>query len=159
GSIHAHLKRWAEWHAAGFIVPAVLHPAAAEKGDVTLDKVAALTAIILDVDSGDVTAKVVWIKERLGRPTMIVASGGKTAAGKLQAHCYWLLNEPCEDVERLAAIRKMLAQKVGGDASFGRATQVIRLPGSVHAKNGSATVCRILDRCDAEYDFDDLADI
>lgn len=46
GSMHAHLRRWAEHHVAGFMVPAVLHSTALEKGDVTQDKVAALTAII-----------------------------------------------------------------------------------------------------------------
>jgi hypothetical protein len=159
GVAHGHIKRWAQWHAASFIVPAVLHPAAAEKGDVTLDKVAALTAIILDLDSGDVNAKAKWVIERLGKPSIMVASGGKTETGTPKGHAYWLLSEPCEDVERVAAVRKLLAQKVGGDQSFGRATQVIRIPGSVHAKHGNATVCKILERSDAEYDFEDLADI
>jgi len=159
GVAHRHLKRWAEWHNAGFIVPAVLHAAAEEKGDVTLDKLAALTAIILDIDSGDITAKAKFVTERLGRPSMVVASGGKTEDGKHKAHLYWLLSEPSAEIERVAALRKLLAAKVGGDQSFGRATQVIRVPGSVHAKNGLATVCRILDRCDADYDLDELAEI
>lgn len=159
GSIHGHFKRWAQYHVAGFIVPAVLTADAADKGDVKLDKVAALTAIILDIDSGDVTAKAKYAIDRLGQPSMVVASGGKTDAGKFKAHLYWLLSEPNEEVERVAAIRKLLAQKVGGDASFGRATQVVRIPGSVHAKNGTASQCRILDRSDRDYDFDELADI
>ena len=136
GLSHGHLKRWAEHHVAGFIVPAVLKPAAKEKGDVTLDKVAALTAIILDIDSGDVSAKAAFVAERLGEPTMTVSSGGKTDTGQTKLHLYWLFNEPCENVERVAALRKQLAAKVGGDQSFGRATQVIRVPGSVHAKHG-----------------------
>lgn len=157
--VHSHLKRWAQWHAAGFIVPAVLTAAAQEKGDVTLDKIAALTAIVLDIDSGDVNAKHAYVSERLGKPSMVVASGGKTEAGKRKAHLYWLLSEPSDEVERIAALRKLLASKVGGDQSFGRATQVIRVPGSVHAKNGKASVCSILDRCAADYDLEDLADI
>lgn len=160
GAMHTHLKRWAEWHGAAFIVPAVVRaPDPGDKGDVRLDKIAALTAIVLDLDSGDVTEKAEWVQERLGRATMIVASGGTTEEGKLKAHLYWLLSEPCEDVERVALIRKLLAAKVGGDRSFGRATQVIRIPGSVHAKHGKATLCRILDRAGAEYDFEDLAEI
>lgn len=159
GAMHSHLKRWAEHEVASYIVPAVLHASAKEAGDVTLDKLAALTAIILDIDSGDVTEKAKWVSDRLGRPSMIVASGGKTDAGKLKAHLYWLFDEPCEDVERVAAIRKLLAAKVGGDQSFGRATQVIRVPGSVHAKNGNASVCHILDQSTAEYSFEALAEI
>lgn len=159
GAIHGHLKRWAEWHAAGFIVPAVLHAAAQERGDVTLDKVASLTAIILDLDSGDIRAKAKWVTDRLGKPSMIVASGGLTEDRQYKVHVYWLLSEPSEEVGRVAALRKLLAAKTGGDQSFGRATQVIRVPGSVHAKNGNATVCRILDRSPAEYNLDDLAEI
>ena len=158
GMAHGHLKRWAENHVAGFLVPAVLKPAAKEKGDVTLDKVAALTAIILDLDSGDVPAKLAFVTERLGQPTMTVASGGTTDAGDAKVHAYWLLNEPCEDVERVAALRKTLAAKVGGDQSFGRATQVIRVPGSVHAKHGKAAPCSILSRSINEYSLDDLVE-
>lgn len=160
GAIHAHLKRWAQWHIAGFIVPAVLTPDANEgKGGGALDKVAALTAIILDIDSGDVNAKAKYVIERLGQPTMMVSSGGKTEAGTPKGHLYWLLSEPTEEVERVAALRKLLAAKIGGDQSFGRATQVIRVPGSVHAKNGQPSVCKIIQRNDVDYDLDDLADI
>lgn len=160
GAIHGHLKRWAAHHVAGFIVPAVLTAEAHEgKAGGALDKVAALTAIILDIDSGDVTAKAKYVTDRLGKPSMVVASGGKTEEGKLKAHLYWLLSEPSEEVERVAALRKMLAAKVGGDQSFGRATQVVRIPGTVHAKDGKASLCRILDRSDADYDLDELAEI
>ncbi|HET6940572.1 MAG TPA: AAA family ATPase [Sphingomicrobium sp.] len=158
GSAHDHLKRWAGYHVAGFIVPAVLHPGVGETGDVKLDKVAALTAIILDLDSGDTDAKARYVNDALGPPTMVIASGGVTDAGKPKLHLYWLFNEVCEDVERVAAVRKLLAAKVGGDQSFGRATQVVRVAGSVHAKNGKASVCRILSRSAHEYSFDDLAD-
>lgn len=160
GAMHGHLKRWAQHHVAGFIVPAVLRAEAhAGKGGGALDKVAALTAIILDLDSGDVTAKAKYVTDRLGKPSMVVASGGKTDEGKFKAHLYWLLSEPSEEVERVAALRKLLAAKVGGDQSFGRATQVVRVPGSVHAKNGEASLCRILDRSDLDYDLDELAEI
>lgn len=155
---HKHLKRWSESHVAGFIVPAVLKAAALDKGDVTLDKVAALTAIILDIDTGDTAATRTFVTSALGTPSMVVASGGVTAEGTPKLHCYWLLNEPSDEVERVAAIRKRLAAKVGGDQSFGRATQVIRIPGTVHAKNGKASLCSILARSDCEYSLDDLAD-
>ena len=160
GAVHGHLKRWAANHVAGFIVPAVLHAEAHEgKGGGALDKVALLTAIVLDIDSGDVSAKAKYVIDRLGKPSMTVASGGLTDEGKLKAHLWWLLSEPSDEVERVAALRKLLAAKVGGDQSFGRATQVVRVPGSVHAKHGKASLCRILERCDADYSLDDLADI
>lgn len=160
GAIHGHLKRWAAHHVAGFLVPAVLTAEAhGGAGGGALDKVELLTAIILDIDSGDVTAKAKYATDRLGQPSMIVASGGKTDEGKFKAHLYWLLSEPTDEIERVAALRKTLAAKVGGDQSFGRATQVVRVPGSVHAKHGKATVCRILDRCANDYNLDELAEI
>jgi Protein of unknown function (DUF3987) len=160
GVAHGHLKRWAEWHVAGFTVPAVLAAGAGQgKGGGALDKVVALTAIILDLDSGDVNAKAKYVIDRLGKPTMMVASGGRTETGTPKGHLLWLLNEPSEEVERVAGLRKMLAAKVGGDQSFGRATQVIRIPGSVHAKNGKASPCRIIQRNDVDYSLDDLAEI
>jgi hypothetical protein len=158
GSAHTHLKRWAQWHVAGFVVPAVLYGTALEKGDVTLDKVAALTAIVVDLDSGDTEAKRDYATRALGPPSMVVASGGTTDSGAPKMHLYWLLNEPSEEVERVAAIRKELAAKVGGDQAFGRATQVIRIPGSVHAKNGNASLCRMIELTSFEYSLDDLAD-
>lgn len=132
-------------------MPAVLFRSAQDKGDVTLDKVAALTAILLDIDSGDTAAKRAFVTERLGKPSMVVASGGSTEEGTPKLHLYWLLDEPNEKVERVAAVRKTLALKVGGDPSFGRATQVVRIPGSVHAKNGKAALCSIIEKSDAEY--------
>jgi hypothetical protein len=159
GSAHAHLKRWAEHHVAAFCVPAVLHSTAEERGDVTFDKIAALTAIVLDLDSGKITEAAKYAIDRLGTPTVTIASGGKTADGEIKRHLYWRLNEPCYDVEVVADLRKQLAAKVGGDQSFGRATQVIRVPGSVHAKNGIANRCTILEKNELDYSLDDLAEI
>ena len=156
---HAHHKRWAEHHVAGFIVPAVLRGTAAEKGNVKLEQIAALTSILLDLDSGDIGAKASFAVSRLGVPTLTIASGGVTETGEIKRHLYWLLDEPSEEVERVAALRKMLAAKVGGDQSFGRATQVVRVAGTVHAKNGKAAVCSIIGRSDSEYSLDDLAEI
>lgn len=155
---HKHLRRWSDSHVAGFMVPAVLKAAALERGDVKLDMVASLTAIVLDIDSGDTNAKRAFVTSALGTPSLVVGSGGVTAEGTPKLHCYWLLNEPSEEVERVAFLRKLLAMKCGGDQSFGRATQVIRVPGTVHAKNGKAALCSILARSDCEYSLDDMAE-
>lgn len=154
-----HARRWASWHGGCFIVPAVVKPSAVIARDVTLDKVAALTAIVLDLDGGDIDAKRAHATAALGYPSIVVASGGKTAEGLDKLHLYWLLSEPSEEVERVAALRKMLAAKCGGDQSFGRATQVIRVPGTVHAKDGVVGMCRALAWClDAELHLDDAAE-
>lgn len=159
GAVALHLGRWAQHHGGSFIVPCVVKAAARDEKDVKLDKIAAMVAIILDIDSGDVDAKIAFVTARLGKPSLIVRSGGKTETGADKRHLYWLLSEPSDEVDRVAALRKLLAQKVGGDPSFGRATQVIRLPGSVHAKNGNASVCAMIEENAVDYDLDDLADI
>lgn len=158
GSVHTHFKRWAGYHIGSFVVPAVLSQRAADMGDVTRDKILALTGIILDIDSGDTDKKSAYVSSALGKPTMVVASGGLTEAGKPKLHLYYLLNEPSEEVDRVAELRKMLALKVGGDQAFGKATQIIRVAGTVHAKCGKPSVCRILARSEMEYSLDDLAE-
>jgi hypothetical protein len=159
GSVHTHFKRWGEHQVASFVVPAVLSHRAGEAGDVTRDKVLALTAIILDLDSGDTDKKAAYVAAALGQPSMVVASGGLTDEGTPKLHLYWLFNEASEEVDRVAELRKTLAAKVGGDQSFGRATQVVRVAGTVHAKNGKASACRILSPSDMEYSLDELAEI
>lgn len=49
-----------------------------------------------------------------------------------------------------------MAAKVGGDQSFGRATQVVRVAGSVHAKNGKPSLRKIVYQTPAEYSLDDI---
>lgn len=85
-------------------------------------------------------------------------SGGLTELNKPKVHLYWLLNEPTDEVARVAALRKTLAAKVGGDQSFGRATQVVRVAGSVNAKNGKPSLRKIVYQTPAEYSLDDIAE-
>lgn len=138
GLISMHAKRWGAHEVATFIVPAVIHSAAQLSGDVTLDKIKAFTALVVDIDSGDIPAKRAHAERYLGKPTMAVWSGGETAGGEPKMHLYWRFTEPSTDIDRIGAARKVLAAKIGGDQAFGRATQIIRLPGSVHAKGGTA---------------------
>lgn len=162
--IETHLQRWAQHHIAAFAVPAILKPEAVEADDVTLERLAALTAIILDVDSGDTPKKIAHAEKAMGNLTFGVKSGGFTPDGYPKIHAYWLLSEPCEEVERVASLRKELAARCGGDQAFGRATQVIRIPGSVYAKGGSPRqVQMVMDSLDKhegprEYHLDDLSD-
>jgi hypothetical protein len=153
-----HLVRWAEWQGGAFVVPAVIAPAAAMAGDVTLDKIRAFTALLADLDSGDIEAQLEHLNRALGPPSMVVVSGGKTEAGLAKKHVYWRLTEPTADVDRVAALRKALAAKVGADQSMGRATQVIRIPGSLHCKNGQANPVGIvwINEQGPDYELDDL---
>lgn len=152
------VARWADMGVAAFFVPAVIKPSAVIAGDVKEDKIAAFTSIVLDIDTGDVPEKARYAACALGTPSMVVLSGGKTETGNTKKHLYWCLDEPTDEVARVGRLRKMLAAKVGGDQSFGRVTQVIRIAGSVHCKNGVASPVK-LDHCsDATYSLEDLAE-
>lgn len=158
-AVQGHLERWGLHHGGAFIVPAMVRPEAEGEGDVRLDKVSTLTAIILDIDSGDTHAKRAYVEQHLGPATFIVDSGGVTAEGTPKQHLYWRLSEVEEDVEYVAALRKQLARKCGGDQSFGRATQVIRIPGSIHGKNGAQRMVTLHSVDDTrDYHLSDLAD-
>lgn len=137
-----HVRRWSQYHVATFIVPAVLKEARGHAESVGL-----MTAAVVDLDSGDTYAKAAWLEQHVGTPTMAVASGGTTDAGTPKLHLYWVFEEAVADVPAVVEVRHQLALKVGGDLAFGRGTdrnpygrahQPIRVPGSVHAKGGSA---------------------
>ncbi len=52
-----------------FIVPAIVSGAALDSGDVAADKILAFTALCLDIDSGDIAAKVAFVTRALGEPS------------------------------------------------------------------------------------------
>lgn len=149
-----HVWRWAQYHVASYIIPALV----ANHGQGSKD-VLGFTAIVMDLDSGDAMAKLDHAEVHLGPATMVVASGGKTETGAHKRHAYWKLSEVEDDIEAVCLTRHRLAQLCGGDESFGvgRAHQPVRIPGSVHAKNGNATTCRIIEhRPERIYHFQDL---
>lgn len=158
-AVFARIGEWADMGVAAFFVPATIKDSAVLLGDVSADKILGFTSIVLDLDSGDVDAKVAYVTASLGAPSMVVASGGKTEEGQAKLHLWYMLNEETEEVERVAALRKTLAAKVGGDQSFGRVTQVVRIAGSIHAKNGVPSPVELLEFNNAEYDLDELAEI
>ena len=156
--IEGHLQRWAKHGIAAFIVPAVVHPEAEAANDVTLERIAALTAIVVDIDSGNTEAKLAYAVSHLHAPSMIVASGGTTETGHPKIHVYWVLSEPEDSVESVAALRKELAAKIGGDQAFGRATQVIRIPGSIYAKSGASKPVELKHQDGRVYHWGDIAE-
>lgn len=155
-SVLLHARRWAQYEGGTFIVPAVVNAGAVITGDVQLDKIQAFTALMVDLDSGDTAAKLAHAETALGQASMIVNSGGRTAEDSPKIHAYWKFLEPSADIARIAAARKLLAQKVGGDQAFGRATQIIRVPGTLHCKNSQANPVELTRIIAAEYDVDDL---
>lgn len=156
--MQGHLDRWAANNIASFIVPAVVKDEAEAEGDVKLERVGALTSICVDIDSGNTASKLMHAETFLGGASFLVQSGGKTEDGSQKIHAYWLLSEPETNVEDVARLRKLLAMKIGGDQSFGRATQVIRIPGSVHGKGGIKQPVLFIPGSSRDYHLDELAD-
>ena len=153
-----HALRWCEHGRGCFIVPAIVSHEARLQRNATEQMMKAFTTILVDVDEGDTIEKLEWAAKHIGPPSMLVQSGGRTTAGKPKYHAYWRLSEPCYEVERLSAVRTSLAQKIGADGAFGRSTQVIRVPGTIHNKNNTPKMVEIAGVTGRDYHFDDLAE-
>jgi hypothetical protein len=122
---------------AAFFLPAIVRPGKTHK-----DAVEAFTCILIDFDKGDAQKNLMRAEAELGPATIIVESGGATEFGN-KLHAYWLLPDIASDpaaIEAICKTREALAEKFGGDPSFKQEAQVIRIPGSVHFKNGPRMV-------------------
>lgn len=151
--------RWSQYHVATFIVPAVLAPDARTHHKAEEKHIAEFTTILADLDIGDIAAKAAFLAHHLGEPTMAVYSGGITDTGQPKQHLYWALTEPTHLVGVVGRSRLTIAQKIGDDASFGRITQIVRVPGSVHAKHGQARTVAIASYTRGrEYDLGEFAE-
>ncbi|MCQ0972272.1 hypothetical protein MLD63_17820, partial [Paracoccus sp. TK19116] len=146
-------------HAAGaarglYVVPGIVSkPGSARARDIIATQV-----LLVDLDKGDIVLARKHLLRHLGEPSLEVASGGRTVGGEAKLHLYWRLLEPAtgDDLERIRALREIVALKVGGDGSFGSLHQPIRVPGSIHGKNSKLTGVRLLARGQGSYALDDL---
>jgi hypothetical protein len=120
--------------AALYIVPG----AVAEQGQAKAEDVRQIQTIVVDLDAGDIEAKLAHLKRHLPPPVMVVESGGRTEVGAPKLHVWWRLNEPAEgpDIDLVCALRGVIADKVGGDPHFRSAHQPIRVAGSIYFKGG-----------------------
>lgn len=139
-----------------FVVPATVDvPGSAKVEDIRQTGV-----ILIDLDDGDIRAKREHLARHVGIPTLVIASGGLTSAGQTKLHLYWRLSEPAtgDDLQRVCRLRGMLAETVGGDRSFRSAHQPIRVPGTIHGKQGRKAPVRVLEQCKVEYHLDEIAE-
>ncbi len=126
---------WAAREGAAFyVVPGTV----AETGKAKAADVQQMQTVLVDVDAGDIAAKLDHLIRHLGEPTLLVESGGRTPDGLDKLHVWWRLSEPAEgeDISLLCRLRGDIAVKVGGDTHFRSAHQPIRLAGSVYHKGG-----------------------
>ena len=146
----------AQDHRAVFILPVTLNSLQAAKAQ-NLNETG---VIIADLDQGDINAMRAHLARYLGQPSMEVASGGTTDGGKDKLHLYWRLSEAASgsDLDLVARLRMEIAEKVGSDVSFKSMTQPIRVPGTIHGKNGILNPVRLLVHNTEEFHLAEIAE-
>lgn len=156
------LTTFANWAgregAAVYVIPGTV----AESGQAKSADITAMQAIVVDIDTGDIGAKLTHLTRHLGDPTLIVESGGRTPEGAHKLHVWWKLSEPATDadVEQVCALRGAIAAKVAGDTHFRSAHQPIRVPGTIYHKGGSQRMVQILQHAaKREVDLADFAEM
>lgn len=117
-----------------------------------------MQTVLIDIDTGNIAAKLAHLRHYLKAPTLVVESGGITAEGQNKLHAYWQLTEAYEgdDLKKIAKVRELIALKAGGDLHFKSLHQPIRVPGSVYLKHGAKRLVRIIEHNDLEYDLAEL---
>lgn len=118
---------------AAYCIPGLV----GEYGKAGTADVMSMSTICIDIDNprDDKTIDdlVSAAASELGRPTMVIRSGGVTPDGQYKTYVFWKLSRtiPVSDV---CSLRERLAAAYGGDRSFKSAHQPIRLPTSTHRK-------------------------
>ena len=124
------VRRCDRWGFAAYCLPGFVH----HHGGASNADVVGFSTVCVDFDVGDISANIDRATKVLGQPTMVVRSGGTTSDGARKFHVYWTVTGEGRTVERMVALRAAIAAAFGGDASFARPMQIIRIAGSVHRK-------------------------
>ncbi len=160
GEAFDKLKTFATWAwregAALYVIPGTV----AAQGQARAHEVIQMQAIVVDLDAGDIIAKLGHLVHHLGTPTLVVESGGRTPEGGLKLHVWWKLTEAAsgEDLATLCRLRGDIAMKVGGDTHFRSAHQPIRVAGSVYHKGGFQRLVQIREHNAIEVDLADFGE-
>ena len=141
----AQLTTYATWAAREGTAVYVIPGTVAEHGQARAEHVRQMQTVVVDLDTGDIEAKLAHLQHHLGPPSLLVESGGRTAEGASKLHIWWRLTEPADgdDLDRLCLLRGVIADKVGGDTHFRSAHQPIRVPGTIYRKHGAARLVAI----------------
>jgi hypothetical protein len=153
----ATFANWA-WRegAAVYVIPGTV----AGAGQAKAAEVLQMQALVVDLDAGDIPAKLAHLLRHLGQPTLIIESGGRTPEGASKLHVWWKMTEPAEGVAlaSLCRLRGEIALKVGGDTHFRSAHQPIRVAGTVYHKHGNQRLVQIREHHSVEVDLDEFAE-
>lgn len=142
--------------AAVYVIPGTVE----EQGQARAADVLQMQAIVVDLDAGDIPAKLDHVTRHIGTPTLIIESGGRTPEGAAKLHVWWKLTEPADgdDLATLCRLRGEIAVKVSGDTHFRSAHQPIRVPGTVYHKHGHQRLVQIREHRAVEVDLADFAE-
>ena len=160
GTAFDKLKTFATWAwregAALYVIPGTV----VVQGQARAHEVVQMQAVVVDLDAGDILAKLAHLVRHLGTPTLVVESGGRTPEGAIKLHVWWKLTEAAvgEDLNILCRLRGDIAMKVGGDTHFRSAHQPIRVAGSVYHKGGFQRLVQIREQNAVEVDLGDFAE-
>ena len=96
------------------------------------------------------------LRETMHLPSFVVLSGNGL-------HAYWCFREALpatdENIARVEALLRLLADHLAGDPQCAEASRLMRLPGSHNTKDGAWTEVRVLvNEPMRRYELDDLAD-
>ena len=93
GSAFDKLKTFANWAwregAALYVIPGTVEC----QGQARAHEVLQMQAVVVDLDAGDIIAKLGHLVHHLGTPTLVVESGGRTPEGALKLHVWWKFTE------------------------------------------------------------------
>ena len=154
------LATFANWAcregAAVYVIPGTV----AGAGQAKAAEVLQMQALVVDLDAGDIPAKLAHLLRHLGQPTLIIESGGQTSEGATKLHVWWKMTEPAEGagLASLCRMRGEIALKVGGDTHFRSAHQPIRVAGTVYHKHGHQRLVQIREHHSVEVDLDEFAE-
>lgn len=89
----------------------------------------AVAAIKADFDAPGALSAAETILSRAGcLPNLVVITGRHP---HVRGQIWWVLDEPCEDLERVRTLERLLARWLGGDTAITNCSRVMRLAGSV----------------------------
>jgi len=84
------------------------------------------------------------------KPSIIVDSGRGL-------HLYWLLKEPCSDLDIAEEILRGIILELQGDRGTWSRTKLLRLPGTLNCKvSGSPVECNVLAKTNLRYELKDF---
>jgi hypothetical protein len=154
--IEAFLRKWDRRDRASYFCTATVQPGSTTRSKATL---AELNGLHVDIDARSITIGIDEAEQKLREvmhlPSKVVASGGGL-------HAYWPFKQALpatpENIERVEALLRLLADHLGGDPSCAEASRLMRLPGSHNTKGGAWTEVRVVQDRPLRYELDDLAE-